>query len=54
MALTLRVPVCRVAEAGEDQTLVVRAEPAVAALLNCTLGQQGQRIALHTTSQRSA
>ncbi|MBT9511397.1 MAG: general secretion pathway protein GspL [Acidovorax sp.] len=37
----------------EDNTLTVRAEPAVAALAERTLGQQGQRIALHTASQRA-
>lgn len=37
----------------EDNTLAVRAEPAVAALAERTLGQQGQRIALYTASQRA-
>ena len=53
MALTLARTGLPAAEAGEDQALMVRAEPAVAALAERTLGQQGQRIALHTTSQRA-
>jgi len=53
MALTLARTGLPAAEAGEDQALMVRAEPAVAALAERTLGQHGQRIALHTTSQRA-
>ena len=53
MALTLARTGLPAADAGDDQALTVRAEPAVAALAERTLGQQGQRIALHTTSQRA-
>ena len=53
MALTLARTGLPAADAGDDQALMVRAEPAVAALAERTLGQQGQRIALHTTSQRA-
>ena len=55
MALTLAragMPPAQAAD-DEDNTLVVRAEPAVVALAERTLGQQGQRVALHTTSQRA-
>ena len=37
----------------DGTTLPVRAEPAVAALAERTLNQQGQRVALHTASQRA-
>ncbi len=55
MALTLARAGMPPAQAAsdEDNTLVVRAEPAVATLAERTLGQQGQRVALHTTSQRA-
>ncbi|OYD50850.1 type II secretion system protein GspL [Acidovorax kalamii] len=42
-----------VAAQDNSNALPVRAEPAVAALAERTLGQQGQRIALHTASQRA-
>ena len=50
MALTLARAGLPAAD-NEEHTLTVRAEPAVAALAEHTLGQQGQRMALHTTSQ---
>lgn len=58
MALTLAragMPPAGASGAGgeENDTLMVRAEPAVAALAERTLGQQGQRIALHTNTQRA-
>ena len=52
MALTLARAGLPAAD-NEEHTLTVRAEPAVAALAERTLGQQGQRMALHTTSQRA-
>lgn len=53
MALTLARAGLPAADSGDNPALMVRAEPAVAALAERTLGQQGQRIALHTTSQRA-
>jgi general secretion pathway protein L len=58
MALALAragMPAAGPADATDDENsaLVVRAEPAVAALAERTLGQQGQRIALHTNTQRA-
>ncbi|MFN3437683.1 MAG: type II secretion system protein GspL [Acidovorax sp.] len=58
MALTLArtgMPPAGASGAGgeENDALMVRAEPAVAALAERTLGQQGQRIALHTSTQRA-
>lgn len=53
MALTLAragLPPQAAASEGDDDALVVRAEPAVAALAERTLGQ---RVALHTASQRA-
>lgn len=53
MALALArtgMPAADAAHPGDDDTLSVRAEPAVAALAEQTLGQ---RVALYTTSQRA-
>ncbi|MFN4119521.1 type II secretion system protein GspL [Acidovorax sp.] len=41
------------ADAADESTLPVRAEPAVAALAERTLGHQGQRMTLYTSSQRA-
>ena len=56
MALALARAGTPMASATAEQdgtTLPVRAEPAVAALAERTLNQQGQRVALHTASQRA-
>ena len=56
MALALARAGAPMASATAEQdgnTLPVRAEPAVAALAERMLNQQGQRVALHTASQRA-